>query len=116
MAILRSKAGRDPYDRGLSDLVGELSTRSDEFRTRWAAHNVRIHRTGSKRVRHPVVGDLELTYEMMDIAADADLSIVTYTAEPDTASAEALALLGSWAATLEREEQAGRRTTRAARE
>ena len=107
VAILRSEAGRDPYDRGLSDLVGELSTRSDEFRTRWAAHNVRIHRTGSKRVRHPVVGDLELTYEMMDIAADADLSIVTYTAEPDTASAEALALLGSWAATLELEEHAG---------
>lgn len=106
VAILRSEAGRDPYERGLSDLVGELSTRSDEFRTRWAAHNVRIHRTGVKHVRHPVVGDLELTYEMMELAADADLSIVTYTAEPDSVSEEALALLGSWAATLEQEDQA----------
>jgi hypothetical protein len=60
VAILRSEAGRDPYDRGLSDLVGELSTRSDTFRTRWAAHNVRFHDTGFKRFHHPVVGDLSL--------------------------------------------------------
>lgn len=104
VAILRSEAGRDPYDRGLTDLVGELSTRSEEFRTRWAAHNVRIHRTGVKQVRHPVVGDLELTYEMMELAADPGLSILTYTVEPGTTSAEALGLLGSWAATLEHEE------------
>ena len=63
VARLRSEAGRNPYDRGLSDLVGELSTRSDEFRARWAAHNVRFHRSGTKRLRHPVVGELELTYE-----------------------------------------------------
>jgi transcriptional regulator with XRE-family HTH domain len=106
VAILRSEAGRDPYDRGLSDLVGELSTRSEGFRTRWAAHNVRIHRAGVKHVRHPVVGDLELTFEMMELAADAGLSIVTYTAEPGTRSEEALGLLGSWAATLEQEERA----------
>jgi transcriptional regulator with XRE-family HTH domain len=106
VAILRSEAGRDPYDRGLSDLVGELSTRSDEFRTRWAAHNVRIHRTGVKNVRHPVVGDLELTFEMMELSADPGLRILTYSAEPDTTSEEALRLLGSWAATLEQEERA----------
>jgi transcriptional regulator with XRE-family HTH domain len=106
VAILRSEAGRDPYDRGLSDLVGELATRSDEFRTRWAAHNVRIHRAGVKHVRHPVVGDLELTYEMMELAADPGLSILTYSAEPGTTSEEALGLLGSWAATLEQEERA----------
>jgi len=106
VAILRSEAGRDPYDRGLSDLVGELSTRSEEFRTRWAAHNVRIHRAGVKHVRHPVVGDLELTYEMMELSADDGLSILTYSAEPGTRSDEALGLLGSWAATVEQEEQA----------
>ena len=106
VAILRSEAGRDPYDRGLSDLVGELSTRSEEFRTRWAAHNVRIHRAGVKHVRHPEVGNLELTFEMMELAADPGLSIVTYTAEPGTRSDEALALLGSWAATLEQAEPA----------
>jgi transcriptional regulator with XRE-family HTH domain len=106
VAILRSEAGRDPYDRGLSDLVGELSTRNDAFRTRWASHDVRIHRTGTKRVRHPIVGDLELTYEMMELAADPGLRILTYTAEPGTTSEEALGLLGSWAATLEHEEQA----------
>jgi transcriptional regulator with XRE-family HTH domain len=105
VAILRSEAGRDPYDRGLSDLVGELSIRSDEFRTRWAAHNVRIHRTGVKNVRHPLVGDLELTFEMMELAADPGLRILTYSAEPGTTSEEALGLLGSWAATLEQEER-----------
>src|SRR6266480_6298862 len=106
VAILRSEAGRDPYDRGLSDLVGELSTRSEEFRTRWAAHNVRIHQTGVKNFHHPVVGDLSLTFEMMELRADTDLTILTYTAEPGSKSEEALNLLGSWAATLEEAEPA----------
>jgi transcriptional regulator with XRE-family HTH domain len=106
VAILRSEAGRDPYDSGLSNLVGELATRSEEFRTRWAAHNVRIHRAGVKHVRHPVVGDLELTYEMMELSADPGLSVLTYSAEPGTTSEEALGLLGSWAATLDQEERA----------
>jgi transcriptional regulator with XRE-family HTH domain len=106
VANLRSEAGHDPYDRDLSDLVGELSTRSDEFRTRWAAHNVRIHRTGVKRVHHPIVGDLELTFEMLQLTADPGLNLLTYSAEPDTPSDEALKLLGSWAATVEREEAA----------
>ena len=115
VAILRSEAGRDPYDRGLSDLVGELSTRSEEFRVRWAAHDVRIHRTGVKHVRHPVVGDLDLTFEMMELSADPGLSILTYSAEPGTTSEEALGLLGSWAATLEQEEQERARATDDAR-
>jgi transcriptional regulator with XRE-family HTH domain len=101
VAILRTEAGRDPYDGALSDLVGELSTRSDEFRTRWAAHNVRIHRTGEKDLHHPVVGDLSLTYEMLDLSADSGLVIVAYTAEPGSKSAEALDLLASWTATID---------------
>jgi transcriptional regulator with XRE-family HTH domain len=103
VAILRSEAGRDPYDRALSDLVGELSTRSDEFRTRWAAHNVRIHRTGVKHFHHPVVGDLGLTFEMLALSADPGLNLLTYSAEPGSRSEEALNLLGSWAATVEGE-------------
>jgi transcriptional regulator with XRE-family HTH domain len=99
VAILRYAAGRDPYDRDLSDLVGELSTRSEEFRTRWAAHNVRFHETGVKDFHHSVVGDLTLTYNRMDLFADAGLTIMAYTAEPGSKSAEALGLLGSWAAT-----------------
>jgi transcriptional regulator with XRE-family HTH domain len=101
VAILRTEAGRDPYDRDLSDLVGELSTQSEEFRTRWAAHDVRIHRTGAKEVHHPVVGDLSLTYEMLDVSADSGLAILTYTAEPGSKSAEALDLLASWTATID---------------
>jgi len=101
VAILRTEAGRNPYDRDLSDLVGELSTRSEEFRTRWAAHNVRIHRTGAKEFHHPIVGDLSLTYEMLDVSADSGLAILTYTAEPGSKSAEALDLLASWTATLD---------------
>jgi transcriptional regulator with XRE-family HTH domain len=99
VAILRSEAGRNPYDRDLSDLVGELSTRSDLFRTLWAKHNVRFHDTGAKRLHHPVVGDLELTYETMQLAADPGLMLFAYTAEPGTRSAQALDLLASWAAT-----------------
>jgi transcriptional regulator with XRE-family HTH domain len=101
VAHLRSEAGRNPYDRGLSDLVGELSTRSDEFGTWWAAHNVRYHQTGTKRMRHPVVGELELDYEVMDVAADDGLTISVYSAEPGSRSAQALDLLASWTATPE---------------
>jgi transcriptional regulator with XRE-family HTH domain len=67
VAMLRSEAGRNPYDKALSDLIGELSTRSETFRQRWAAHNVRFHRTGRKRLRHPVVGDLDLSFEAMEL-------------------------------------------------
>lgn len=102
-AVLRSAAGRDPYDRDLSDLVGELSTQSPEFRTHWAAHNVRFHDTGSKDYHHPVVGELSLTYDRMELAADPGLAITIWTAEPGTKSAQALSLLGSWAATLDEE-------------
>ncbi len=101
VASLRSGAGRNPYDRGLIDLVGELSTRSEEFRTRWAAHDVRFHRSGAKRLRHPVVGELDLTFEAMDLPTDPGLTIVTYCAEPGSRSEEGLSLLASWTATRE---------------
>ena len=99
VATLRSTAGQNPYDRALSDLVGELSTRSDAFRTWWAAHNVRYHQTGTKRLHHPVVGDLELSYEVMELSADTGLRLAIFTAEPGSRSDEALSLLASWAAT-----------------
>jgi transcriptional regulator with XRE-family HTH domain len=99
VAILRTEAGRHPYDRGLSDLVGELSTRSADFRTRWAAHNVRLHRTGIKLIYHPVVGDLELNYEAMEFPADPGLTMFAYSAEPSSPSDDGLKLLASWAAT-----------------
>src|SRR5215211_3456502 len=106
VANLHIEAGRNPYDRGLQDLVGELSTRSQEFRSRWAAHNVRQHQTGRKRLHHPVVGDLELTYEVLALPADPGLSLVVYGAEPGSASQDGLRLLASWAATLDQVEQA----------
>ena len=99
VAILRSEAGRNPYDRDLTNLIGELSTQSELFRAKWAAHNVRFHDTGTKRLHHPVVGDLELTYEAMELSADTGLVMFAYTAEPGTKSEQALQLLGSWAAT-----------------
>ena len=101
VAVLRAAAGRDPYDRDLSDLVGELSTQSDDFRVRWAQHNVRQHITGIKHFHHPAVGDLSLTYDRMDLVADPGLTIFTYTAEPGSRDEETLRLLGSWAATVE---------------
>ncbi len=101
VAILRTEAGRNPHDKDLHDLVGELCTRSDEFRTRWGAHNVRNHGTGTKRFHHQVVGDLTLAYEGLEMAAEPGLTLTIYTAEPGSPSAEALALLASWAATHE---------------
>ena len=101
VAILRTEAGRNPYDRGLTDLIGQLSTRSETFRTLWAAHNVRLHRTGLKRIHHPVVGDLELTYEAMEFPAHPGLTMFAYSAEPGSASEDALTLLASWVATVE---------------
>lgn len=98
-ALLRTLAGENPYDAGLTQLVGELSTRSDLFRTLWATHDVRQHRTGTKKFHHPVVGDLTLAYESMELTADPGLRLNAYVAEPGTPSAEALALLASWAAT-----------------
>jgi transcriptional regulator with XRE-family HTH domain len=98
VAILRSSAGRNPYDRDLSDLVGELSTRSESFRTHWASHNVKFHNNGVKSFHHPVVGELTLSYERLDLAGDRGLSIYAYIAEPGSRDEEALRLLGSWAA------------------
>jgi transcriptional regulator with XRE-family HTH domain len=99
VAVLRAAAGHDPYDRGLSDLVGELSTRSELFRTMWAAHDVLLHRTGTKNLHHPVAGDLDLTYEAFELPAEPGLRMLVYTAEPDTPTAQALDFLASWAAT-----------------
>jgi MmyB-like transcription regulator ligand binding domain len=101
VAILRWAAGRDPYDRDLSDLVGELATQSEAFRTRWAAHEVRFHNTGVKHLHHPVVGELSLSYNRLDLPANHGLTIFTYTAEPGSRSEEPLKLLGSWAATVD---------------
>jgi transcriptional regulator with XRE-family HTH domain len=101
VAALRSEAGRNPDDKRLSDLVGELSTKSDAFRTRWAAHNVRYHDRGTKRLHHPIVGDLTLDFEAMELSADAGLVMFAYTAEPGSKSAESLNLLASLAATEE---------------
>lgn len=99
VALLRSAAGRAPYDRDLSDLIGELATRSDDFRTLWAAHDVRLHHSSSKQVHHPVVGDLDLAFERLDIATDRGLSVIAYTAEPGSTSHDSLQLLAHWAAT-----------------
>jgi transcriptional regulator with XRE-family HTH domain len=110
VALLRAEAGRDPHDRGLSHLVGELSTRSETFRTRWAAHNVRAHRSGVKHFHHPAVGDLDLTFEAMELSADPGLSLLAYSAEPASASQDGLSLLASWAATPDHEQPADTRT------
>jgi transcriptional regulator with XRE-family HTH domain len=99
VAMLRAEAGRNPYDKGLTDLIGELSTRSEDFRQRWAAHDVMFHRTGVKRLHHPVVGGLELTYEALELPGDPGLTMLVYTAEPASPTQDALNLLASWAAT-----------------
>lgn len=102
VAQLRGEAGRNPHDRTLSDLVGELSTRSEEFRILWASHDVRVHRSGTKRFHHALVGDLTLAYEGLEVLGDAGLTIVTYSAEPGSPSEQALRELARWSSTRER--------------
>lgn len=99
VAVLRTEAGRDPYDKGLQDLVGELSTRSDEFRRRWGAHDVARHTDGRKFFHHPIVGDLDLIFEGMDLKSDPGLNLMIYAAEPGSTTADNLQLLASWWAT-----------------
>jgi transcriptional regulator with XRE-family HTH domain len=96
VAFLRAEAGRDAYDKELQDLIGELSTRSERFRQRWAAHDVRYHRTGTKRLHHPLVGDLTLDFEAFDLPGDEGQRLNVYTAPPDSPTAQALDMLASW--------------------
>lgn len=104
VSILRTEAGRDPYDKCLHDLVGELSTRSAEFRQRWSSHNVRLHGAGVKHFHHAVVGNLELAYESVDMISEPGLTLTIYVAEPASPTAHALDLLASWhGATAERD-------------
>jgi hypothetical protein len=96
VALLQAEAGRSPNDRVLSDLVGELSTRSEPFRALWASHDVREHRTGIKLITHPVVGDLDLAFEAMDLSAERGLQLIAHSAPPGSPTVDALKLLSSW--------------------
>jgi transcriptional regulator with XRE-family HTH domain len=97
VGALRVQAGRDPRDRALSDLIGELSTRSDEFVARWARQNVRLHRTARKQLHNRVVGDIELTGNALELPGD-DLILIAYTADPGSQAEDQLKLLTTWAA------------------
>jgi transcriptional regulator with XRE-family HTH domain len=105
VAILRAEAGHNPYDKALTDLVGELSTRSEDFRTLWASHDVRLHRTGTKQFHHPAVGVLELDYEALELPGDPGLQLNVYTAVPGSPSDDGMKLLATWAATALAERQ-----------
>jgi len=105
VATLRGSAGQRPHDRKLRDLIGELVTKSMTFSSLWARHDVRFHRTGSKRIQHPIVGELELNYEAFDVSSDPGWHMFAYSAEPHSASDERLRLLASWAATPDNESE-----------
>ena len=98
-AMLRLEAGRNPHDKRLIELVGELSTRSELFRQRWASQDVRYHRSGRKRLRHPVVGQLDLDFEAMELPSEPGLQLNVYTAAAGTPTSDALKLLASWVVT-----------------
>lgn len=100
VGALRVEAAKNPYDRELSNLIGELSTRSDAFRVLWGAQEVHVFREGLKRLRHPVVGDLELEHETMLLPDESGLQVAMYSAPPGSASEDALKLLASWSATI----------------
>jgi transcriptional regulator with XRE-family HTH domain len=99
VALLRAEAARSPDSPAVSRLIDELATRSEQFRTSWAAHNVKAHRHGVKRFRHSEVGEMSLTYNVFDITSVGGLCLIGHTAEPHSRSDEALRLLASWTAT-----------------
>ncbi|MET9147756.1 MULTISPECIES: helix-turn-helix transcriptional regulator [unclassified Streptomyces] len=101
VALLRTEAGRAPGDTELTGLIGELVTRSDAFRTAWAKHNVRLHYTGRKAFRHPVVGDITLDFDSMELPAQPGLSLTALSVAPGTPDHDRLQLLAAWAATEE---------------
>ncbi|MFF4082725.1 helix-turn-helix transcriptional regulator [Streptomyces sp. NPDC001777] len=103
VAILRTEAGRDPRNKDLHDLIGEMCTRSDEFRRLWGSHDVRHHGTGTKTFHHPVVGEMTLAYEGLAMESAPGLTLTVYAAEPGSPSAERMQLLASWAASKESE-------------
>jgi transcriptional regulator with XRE-family HTH domain len=96
---LRAEAGRAPDDRALTELVGELSVHSQEFRVRWAAHDLHYYRSGTQPFHHPLVGDLTLDYNALELPADPGLTIVAYSAQAGSPARHALDLLASWTAT-----------------
>lgn len=100
VALLRTEAGRDPESKTMRELVGELSTVSEEFRTRWASHDVRLHVAGRKQFNHPATGVIDVAYHSMNLSTEgARLQVMTvYTAEPGSPSEERLRLLASWGA------------------
>ena len=95
VAMLRLDAGRNPHDRRLADLIGELTLRSPEFTTWWNDHRVYRRTHGTKHYHHPVVGDLHFSYESFQPAGDPDQTLCVYNVEPGSATAEAVRLLGS---------------------
>jgi len=99
VGALRVEAGKRPHDRELSNLIGELSTRSDAFRVMWGSHDVHVFRESTKRLHHPLVGDLELDQETLSLPDDSGLSVVVYSAPPGSAAEDALKLLAGWSAT-----------------
>ncbi|MBT2551755.1 helix-turn-helix transcriptional regulator [Arthrobacter sp. ISL-5] len=107
VAMLRTEAGRASEDRALSALVGELSTRSEDFRVLWASHDVRLHSTGNRNIHHPIVGDLELNYQAMPLSPGNNLLFIAFTAQPGTPSHDNLQLLASWAATTNQAQAMG---------
>lgn len=109
-AMLRLEAGKNPHDPELIRLVGELSTQSELFRQRWASHDVALHRSGVKRIHHPVVGDLDLNYESMELPSEPGLVLNVYTAPAGSPTADGLKMLASWAATQDQEHAATAQT------
>ncbi|MGJ9412967.1 helix-turn-helix transcriptional regulator [Aeromicrobium sp. CF4.19] len=110
-AMLRLEAGRTPHDRQLIALVGELSTQSELFRQRWASQDVKFHRSGRKRLHHPVVGQLDLDFEAMGLPSEPELFLNVYTAPAGTPTADALRMLASWAASQDAETDSKRLDT-----
>ncbi|GAA2598288.1 helix-turn-helix transcriptional regulator [Streptomyces roseoviolaceus] len=111
VGVLRVEVAKNPYDRELSNLIGELSTRSDAFRTMWGAHDVHVFTEGTKRFHHPAVGEMELVHESLDLPGEQGLSITVYGADPGTPAADALKLLATWAASQNRDAAASQADT-----
>jgi hypothetical protein len=96
VALLHAATAKDPYDQGLIDVIGRLSTQSEEFRNYWASHDIFRYRRGAKLLTHSQMGDLEFGYESFELPTDPGLVMLVYTVEPGSPTAEAMQILSSW--------------------
>lgn len=90
---LRQLSATEPAATDVSDLVAELAEASTDFRRLWDRYDIDLYVTGSQELRHPLVGELTIDYQVLEIQGEGGLTLMAYHAEPGSPEYEAFARL-----------------------